>query len=184
MGIPARRISGSDNPRAANLSAFTASCSKREPRRRSPAGPRDASLVARFPEGDVGGRAVHGSVERAESSSVFELDEAAAQPSSDRILGRDLEVHVGLAARLRDLAPAGADLVALSGVDPVIGRFVVCLVDRDDRERGGDVEGLEGAGEGAVVELGEGAEWMAMRCLLGLISQGPSPAMTRARETA
>ena len=81
---------------------------------------------------------------------LFELDEAAANPVRPKFGSGDLEVHVGLAARLRDLAPAGPDLVALSGIDPMIGRVVGCLVDWDDGERRGDVEGLQGAGEGAL----------------------------------
>jgi hypothetical protein len=64
------------------------------------------SAVARFPQGDVGG-AVFG--------WLLELDEAAAHPVRPEFWRGDLEVEVGLAARLRDLAPAGADLVALSG---------------------------------------------------------------------
>src|SRR3546814_13693044 len=70
----------------------------------------------------------------------------------------DLEVQVGLAARLRDLAPGRANLVALAGIDPIVGPVLGHLVDGDDGERGGDIEGLESAGEDAVVELGEGPE--------------------------
>ena len=44
----------------------------------------------------------------------------------------DLEIHVGLAARFRDLAPPGADFEALAGIDPVIGGVLGGLVDRDD----------------------------------------------------
>src|SRR6516225_880503 len=89
---------------------------------------------------------------------LLELDEAAADPAWPEFRGADLEVQIGLAARLGDLAPAGADLVPLPGIDPMIGRLVGHLVDRNDADRGGDVKGLEGAGEGAVVEFGEGAE--------------------------
>ena len=70
---------------------------------------------------------------------VLELDQAAAKPARPEFRGPDLEVEVGLAAGLRDLAPAGADLVALSGVDPMVGSVVGDLVDRDD---GQSVEGL------------------------------------------
>jgi hypothetical protein len=55
---------------------------------------------------------------------LLELDEAAANPARPEFGSADLEVEVGLAARLRDLAPAGADLVALPGIDPVIGRVI------------------------------------------------------------
>ena len=54
----------------------------------------------------------------------FQLDEAAAQPGGAEFRGANFEIHVGLAARLRDLAPAGADLVTLPRVDPVIGGLV------------------------------------------------------------
>jgi hypothetical protein len=74
-----------------------------------------ARSVAGFPEGDVGG-AVFG--------RRFQFDEAAAQPGGAEFRRPNFEIHVGLAARLRDLAPAGADLVALPCVDPVIGGLV------------------------------------------------------------
>src|SRR6516162_7575647 len=89
---------------------------------------------------------------------LLELDEATAHPVWPEFRGADLEVQVGLAARLRDLAPAGTDLVPLTGIHPMIGRLVGHLVDRNDADRGADVKGLQGAGEGAVVEFGEGAE--------------------------
>ena len=89
---------------------------------------------------------------------LIEFDEAAADAIWPEFRGADLEVQVGLAARLRALAPAGADLVPLTGIDPMIGCLVGHLVDRNDADRGGDVKGLEGAGEGAVVEFGEGAD--------------------------
>src|SRR5258708_31990878 len=87
-----------------------------------------SSPVARFPQSDVGG---------AVFARIFELDEAAANPVRPELGGRDLEVHVGLAARLRDLAPASADLVTRSGIDPVIRGVVGHLVDRGDGERRG-----------------------------------------------
>src|SRR5580704_6068789 len=68
-----------------------------------------ARSVAGFPEGDLGG-AVFG--------RRFQFDEAAAQPGGAEFRRPNFEIHVGLAARLRDLAPAGADLVALPCVDP------------------------------------------------------------------
>jgi hypothetical protein len=89
---------------------------------------------------------------------LLELDEAAADPGRAEIRRTNLEVDVGLAARLRDLAPAGADFVARSGIDPVIGSFVGGLFDRDDGERRGDVEGFKRPGQNAVIELGEGAD--------------------------
>jgi hypothetical protein len=74
------------------------------PPRQSAAGRRRLA-IARLPQSDVGG-AVFG--------RLFELDEAAANPVRPEFGGADLEVQVGLAARFRDLAPAGPDLVALS----------------------------------------------------------------------
>ena len=71
--------------------------------------------VARLPQRDVGG-AVFG--------RTLELDQAAADPVRAEFGGADLEVQIGLAARLRDLAPAGADLVALAGIDPIVGSVV------------------------------------------------------------
>src|SRR3984893_9263986 len=136
-----------------------------------PAGHRPRS-VARIPEDDVGGAVV---------GRGLALDQAAAEPVGAEFGGTDLEVDVGLAARFRDLAPAGADLVALTGVDPVIGRLVAGPVDRDDGERRGDVEGLEGAGIDAVVELGERAERDSHNASPWVVSRGPSPAMSRAR---
>jgi hypothetical protein len=76
---------------------------------------------------------------------VFELDEAAAQPVRTEFRACDLEVHIGLAARFGDLAPAGADLAARTGVDPVIGAVVGGLVDRDDGQSRGDIEGSSGS---------------------------------------
>src|SRR5271163_360889 len=70
------------------------------------------SAVARLPQGDVGGAVFGG---------VLELDQAAADPAWPEFGRPDLEVQVGLAARLRDLAPTGADLVALAGIDPIVG---------------------------------------------------------------
>lgn len=104
---------------------------------------------------------------------LLELDEAAADPVRPEFRSSDLEVDVGLAARFRDLAPAGADLMALAGIDPVIGCVVGSLVDRNDADRCGDVEGLEGAGEDAVVELGEGAECDSHDVFLSVDAQEP-----------
>src|SRR5271165_6623812 len=100
--------------------------------------------IARFPQGDVGG-AVFG--------RMLELDEAAADPVRPKLRGADLEVQIGLAARLRDLAPVGAELVTLAGIDPIVRRIVGHLVDWNDGQCRADVEGLEHAGVGAVVEL-------------------------------
>jgi hypothetical protein len=47
---------------------------------------------------------------------VVELDQAAAQPARPELGRPDLEVEIGLAAGFGDLAPTGADLVALAGV--------------------------------------------------------------------
>jgi hypothetical protein len=74
-----------------------------------------ASAVAGLPQGDMGGPVF---------SWAVELDEAAADLVRAELGSRDLQVQVGLAARLRDLAPAGADLIALPGIDPVIGSVV------------------------------------------------------------
>src|ERR1700730_14864020 len=131
-----------------------------------------ARSVAGFPEGDVGG-AVFG--------RRFQLDEAAAQPGGAECRSTYLEVHVGLAARLGDLAPAGADLVALPREDPVIGGLGGFPLDRDDGERRADVEGPEGAGMDAVVEPGEGAECDSHNVSPWVVSRGPPPAMSRAR---
>src|SRR3546814_11446509 len=92
------------------------------------------------------------------SDLVFELDQPGPDPVRAELGRADLEVQVGLAARLRDLAPGGADLVALASVDPIVGRVLGHFVDGDDGECGGDVEGLEGAREEAVVAIGEGPE--------------------------
>ncbi len=71
-------------------------------------------------------------------AEILVLSNATPHNAQLRIIGRrDLEIHVGLAARFGDLAPAGADLVTVAGIDPVIGRLVGGLVDRDDGERGG-----------------------------------------------
>src|SRR3954466_8018771 len=107
------------------------------------------SAVARLPQRDVSGAVI---------ARVLKLDEAAANPARPEFRGRDLQVHVGLAARLGDLAPARADLVALSGIDPVIGGVVGVLVDGDDADRRADIEGPERAGVGAVILLAEGSE--------------------------
>ena len=90
-----------------------------------------SSAVARFPQGNVRG-AIFG--------RLFELDEAASDPVRPEFRGADLEVQVGLAARLRDLAPAGADLVALAGIDPIVGSVVGHLLDRDDGQCRADVD--------------------------------------------
>ncbi len=74
---------------------------------------------------------------------LLELDEPAANPVWPEFRRTDLEVDVGLAARFGNLAPAGAGFVARSGIDAVIGSLVGGLVDRDDGERGADVEGFE-----------------------------------------
>ena len=147
MKIPARQISRTDRrhgcARAAGLSE------ERKPRRSDP----------RRGSGDYWSRGSQRAMWVAPSSagcsSLTRRQRTQFGPSSG---AADLEVQVGLAARLRDLAPAGADLVPLTGIHPMIGRLVGHLVDRNDADRGGDVKGLEGAGEGAVVELGEGAE--------------------------
>src|SRR3954454_22722294 len=107
------------------------------------------SAVARPPESDVGGAVI---------ARMLELDEPAANPVRPEFWGRDLQVHVGLTARFGDLAPARADLVALSGIDPVVGGVVGVLVDRNDADRRVDVEGPERTGEGAVLLLREGSE--------------------------
>jgi hypothetical protein len=104
-----------------------------KPRRRFPGGGRWCSLVARFPQSDVGG-AVFG--------RLVERDEAAAHPVWCEFRRTDLEVDVGLAARFGELAPAGADFVARSGTDPVIGSCVGGLFDRDDDGRYAEVEVL------------------------------------------
>jgi hypothetical protein len=78
---------------------------------------------------------------------VFELDEATAQPVCAKLRGGNFEVDIGLAARSGDLTSAGADLVTLAGVDPVIRTVVGVLVHRDDGQCRGDVEGLQGPGE-------------------------------------
>src|SRR3954453_19915041 len=69
------------------------------------------SAVARLPQRNLRGTVI---------ARMLELDEAAANPVRPEFRGRDLQVHVGLAARFGDLAPARTDLVALSGIDPVI----------------------------------------------------------------
>src|SRR5271154_6528301 len=118
----------------------------------SPAAIRGGALplaVARLPQRDVGSAVFGG---------MLELYQAAADPVRAELGRPDLEVQVGLAARLRDLAPAGADLVALAGIDLIVGSVVGHLVDRDDGQCRSDVEGLERAREDAVVELGEGPE--------------------------
>src|SRR3954466_8841208 len=69
------------------------------------------SAVARFPQRDVSGALI---------ARVLELDEPAANPARPEFRGRDLQVYVGLATGRGDLAPACADLVALSGIDPVV----------------------------------------------------------------
>jgi hypothetical protein len=66
---------------------------------------------------------------------VLELDEAAARPARPELRRPDLEIEIGLAAGLDDLAPAGADLVALSGVNAMVGGVVEHLLDRDDSQR-------------------------------------------------
>jgi hypothetical protein len=107
--------------------------------------------VARLPQSHVGG-AVFG--------RCFELDEAAANPVRAELRGADLEVLVGLAAGFRDLAPAGADFAALSGIDPMIGRVVGHLVDRDDGKRRGDVQDCEPAsGRSKAEDLGGEKIW-------------------------
>src|SRR3984893_16779775 len=173
LGIPARRIwfgqSAGEKPFPFRPQLDQ---KKKEPRRRDAGGGDRPRSVARIPEDDVGGAVV---------GRGLALDQAAAEPVGAEFGSADLEVDVGLAARLRDLAPAGADLVALTGVDPVIGRLVAGPVDRDDGERRGDVEGLEGAGIDAVVELGERAERDSHNASPWVVSRGPSPAMSRAR---
>src|SRR5258708_4719771 len=149
LGIPARRIWFGQSAEG-SLFPFRLQLDEKErtPPARGRRGARPRS-VARVPEDDVGGALVR---------PRLALDQPAAEPVGAEFGSADLEVDVSLAARLRDLAPAGADLVALTGVDPVIGRLVAGPVDRDDGEPRGDVEGLEGAGIDAVVEPGERAE--------------------------
>ncbi len=117
---------------------------RKEPRHGDPQRGYRGLSVARFPQGDVGG-AVFG--------RVFQLDQPGAQPIRTELRGADLEVQIGLAARLGDLAPGRADLVALAGINPMIGGVFRGLVGRQDGQRGGDVEGLEDAGENALGQL-------------------------------
>ncbi len=107
---------------------------------------------------------------------LVELDEAAAEPVRLEFRRTDLEVDVGLAARFRDLAPAGADLVTRAGIDPVIGSLVGGLVDRDDGKRRSHVERLERAGRTPIE--GEGAEGDRHRGFFRLFA-GTVPAMSR-----
>jgi len=76
--------------------------------------------VSRFPESDVRG-AVFG--------RLLELHEPAAKPVRPELRRCDLEVQVSLAARFGDLAPAGAYLVALPGINPMIR----CLARTNER---------------------------------------------------
>ena len=62
------------------------------------------SAFARFPQDDVG-CAVFG--------RLLEPDEAAAHPLRAEFRAAELEADVGLAARLGDLAPPGAELVVM-----------------------------------------------------------------------
>ena len=59
---------------------------------------------ARFPQDDVGG---------AVFSRLLEPDEAAAHPLRSEFRAAQLQADVGLAARLGDLAPAGAELIVM-----------------------------------------------------------------------
>ena len=62
----------------------------------------------------------------------------------------------------------------------MIGRILGHLVDRNDAERRVDVEGLEGAGEGAGVELCEATKCISHDGSPLVETQGPFPAMSRA----
>src|SRR5271170_3389230 len=90
------RVAGGVEHQAPNFGFGEGRPRRSEPRRVSP------SAVARLPQHDVGGAVL---------GRMFELDEAAAQPVRAEFRATDLEIHVGLTARFRDLAPAGADLI-------------------------------------------------------------------------
>lgn len=130
--------------------------------------------VARLPEGDMGGAVFTG---------LFQLDEAGAHPVGAEFRRTDLEVEVGLAAGFGDLRPACADFVAVAvaGIDAMIGGVLAHLVHGDDDEAGGDVEGLERAGEAAVCGFGEGAKGDSHFEVSYAVDRGTIPAMSPAK---
>lgn len=113
----------------------------------------------------------------------FQLDEAGAHPVGAKFRRTDLEVEVGLAAGFGDLAPAGADFVAVAvaGIDAMIGGVFAHLVHGDDNEAGGDVEGFERAGEVAVCGFGEGAKGDSHLKVSYAVDRGTIPAMSPAK---
>ncbi len=116
-------------------------------------------------------------------AGLFQLDQAGARPAGAEFRRADLEVEIGLAARFGDLAPTGADFVAaaVAGIDAMIGGVFAHLVDGDNDEAGGDVEGLGRAGEAAVCGFGERAKGDSYFEVSYAVRRGTIPAMSPAK---